>query len=78
MTGDACEGAPPASAGSVPAGPWLSVAEVADLLGVNPKLVRARLADGSLRYFRLGPKIIRIRLADVEKWLDTCTRNSEQ
>lgn len=39
---------------------WMTVVEVATLLGVSEKTVRARIADGTIPHWRLGPRTIRI------------------
>jgi excisionase family DNA binding protein len=37
-----------------------TIAQTAAYLNINEKTVRARLADGTLRGYRIGPKLIRI------------------
>lgn len=48
----------------------LSTAEVAELVGVSPYLIRQHLADGSLPSHYIGTRR-RIRRVDVEKWLES-------
>ncbi|MGW5075176.1 helix-turn-helix domain-containing protein [Rhodococcus sp. NPDC004095] len=43
----------------------MTVAEVANELGVSTKTVRRRISDGSLAATRVGPRILRIRRCDV-------------
>jgi len=37
-----------------------TIQQSAEFLGVTPKTIRNRLADGSLRGYRIGPRAIRI------------------
>lgn len=46
---------------------YLSIDAAADHLGVNPRTIRRRIADGSLPAYRIGPKILRIDPADVDR-----------
>ena len=43
---------------SIPSSP--SIQEAADFLGVNYSTVRRRIADGTLRAYRVGPRVIRV------------------
>lgn len=52
-----------------PAGPTLSVAQTAELLGVSRWLVQQAVRDGSLPHVRLGRRIL-IPRARVLAWLD--------
>ncbi len=52
-----------------PAGPRLSVAQTAELLGVSRWLVQQAVRDGSLPHVRLGRRIL-IPRARVLAWLD--------
>lgn len=44
----------------------ISVAEAAERLKVNPRTIRRRIADGTLRAYRLGPRQLRVDVADVD------------
>lgn len=46
--------------------PNLSIADVADYLGVTTRTVQSMIADGRLTAYRLGPRVVRLRLADVD------------
>ncbi len=46
---------------------WVSVAEAAELLGVHPDTVRARIASGEIPAYRSGPRLIRILAVDLEQ-----------
>jgi excisionase family DNA binding protein len=37
-----------------------SIQQSADFLGVNYSTVRRRIADGTLRAYRVGPRVIRV------------------
>ena len=41
----------------------------ADHLGVSPRTLRRRIADGSITGYRMGPRIIRVDLNEVEALL---------
>jgi len=45
----------------------VDIATAAPLLGVSTKFIRRRIADGSLKAYRLkGSKLIRIDVADLD------------
>jgi excisionase family DNA binding protein len=46
--------------------PNMSVADVAEYLGVTTRTVQMMLADGRLRAYRLGPRIVRLRRDEVD------------
>jgi excisionase family DNA binding protein len=46
---------------------YISIADGAALYGISERTIRRRIADGSLRSWRVGPKLIRIDLADLER-----------
>lgn len=47
--------------------PWISINQAAFELGLNPKTIRRRIADGTLRAVRmLGTNAIRIRRSDLD------------
>ncbi len=48
---------------------YITLQEAADILGVSTRTVRAMIADGRLRGYRLGPRVVRLRLAEVESAL---------
>jgi excisionase family DNA binding protein len=48
----------------------MTVAEVADYLGVSTRLAYSLVWSGDIPHARLGPKMIRIRKADVDRYLD--------
>ncbi len=43
-----------------------SLTQAANRTGVSPRTLRRRIADGSLRAYRLGPRIIRLDAAEVD------------
>jgi excisionase family DNA binding protein len=43
---------------------WLSLAEVADMLGVHPRTIRRRIKEGAIPGYKVGQQI-RIRRDDV-------------
>lgn len=43
-----------------------SVPAAADYLGVSPKTIRQRIADGTLTGYRFGPRVLRVDLNEVE------------
>lgn len=38
----------------------ISIAEFAARAGVNPKTIRRRISDGTIKAYRVGPRLIRI------------------
>jgi len=47
--------------------PAVGIAAAAELLGVSTKFIRRRIADGSLKAYRLrGSRLIRIDVADLD------------
>ena len=47
----------------------LSLQDAADRAGVNPKTIRRRIADGSLKGYRMGPRLIRVDLNELDALL---------
>ena len=45
---------------------YISVAEAAQRVGVNPQTIRRWIAKGYIDAVRVGPRIIRVREIDVE------------
>jgi excisionase family DNA binding protein len=45
----------------------ISMAEAAEILGVDVQTVRKRIRDGDLPAHRVGPRLIRIYADDLEK-----------
>ncbi len=54
----------------------LSVAEVAEIIGVSKKLIQQWIDEGLLPAFRLGPqtRVIRVREADLEAFIQSHIR----
>ncbi len=52
---------------STPRRSYESIAAAADRTGVSARTLRRRIADGSLRAYRLGPRIIRLDAAEVDR-----------
>ena len=46
---------------------WLSIREYAEVKGVNPKTVRAWIANGYLQAERVGPRLIRIPASELDR-----------
>ncbi len=44
-----------------------SITQAAERTGVSPRTLRRRIADGSLRAYRLGPRIIRLDATEVDQ-----------
>ena len=49
--------------------PWLTIRQAADIVGVCPKTIRRRIADGTITGYRMGPRIIRVNLDEVHERL---------
>lgn len=43
----------------------LSIAETCDVTGLSRDTIRRRIADGSLRGYKVGPRMIRVHADDV-------------
>lgn len=50
---------------------WLSIAEAADVIGVNPRTVRRYIKDGKLPVSRVSTQVVRIRRADIDTFLES-------
>lgn len=50
---------------------WLSIAEAAEHLGVNPRTVRRYMRMGRLEASRISNKVVRIRLADLDRFMES-------
>ena len=46
-------------------GPYIWIAESAELLGCTTRTIRKMIADGRLKAYRLGPKFVRLRHDEV-------------
>lgn len=46
-----------------------TIAEAAERIGVHPKTLRRRIAEGKLPAYRLGHQIVRLNPADVDALL---------
>ncbi len=44
----------------------LSIAQAAEHIGVNPRTIRRRIADGCLTGYRMGPRLIRVDLNELD------------
>lgn len=44
-----------------------SITQAAERTGVSPRTLRRRIADGSLRAYRLGPRILRLDSTEVDQ-----------
>lgn len=52
-----------------PARNLVTLADAAAAVGVNPKTIRRRIADGSLTAYRMGPRLIRVDQAELDSLL---------
>lgn len=48
--------------------PWMTIDEAADYLRVAPRTVRSYVADGRLRYYRVG-RSLRFLEKDLERFV---------
>lgn len=46
-----------------------TLAEAAQYLGVDPKTIRRRIADGTLTGYRIGPRLLKVSLDEVDAQL---------
>lgn len=47
----------------------VSIAMAAEYLGVNPRTIRRRIAEGVLTGYRMGPRLVRVDLGEVDAML---------
>ena len=47
----------------------ITIADAAETCNVSSRTIRRRVADGSIRGFRIGPRLLRVDRAEVEKLL---------
>lgn len=52
---------------------FLTVAEVAELLKLNPQTIRNWIDRGELRAVRVGERRVRVRQADLDRFLESGT-----
>lgn len=50
--------------------PMLSVAQVAERLGLSTNAVRDAIARGDIPASRLGGRVLRVRPEDLDRWID--------
>jgi excisionase family DNA binding protein len=48
----------------------MTIADVAEYLGLNLRTVRNMIADGWLRAYTLGPRVIRLRRSEIDAALE--------
>lgn len=46
-----------------------ALTDAADYAGVSTKTIRRRIADGSLRGYRMGPRLLRVDLNELDAML---------
>lgn len=49
---------------------FLSIAAVADRLGMNKNTVYKRISEGELTVYKMGPKTYRVKESEVEKFIE--------
>ena len=47
----------------------VSLAVAADFIAVNPKTIRRRISDGTIKAYRFGPRVLRVDLDEITKKL---------
>lgn len=50
--------------------PTLTLAEVAETLGISEQLLREKCLGGEIPYVKLGPRLYRIKPADVNAYIE--------
>jgi excisionase family DNA binding protein len=45
---------------------WASLDAAAEYIGVSPKTLRRRIADGEITGYRIGARLIRVDLAELD------------
>lgn len=53
---------------------YLSIREVAQLLGIHINTVRKLMADGDLKFIRVTDKVIRFKYETIMEYLDKKSR----
>ena len=48
---------------------FLTIEAAAGSIGVHPRTLRRRIAEGQLRAYRVGPRAIRVKAADLDAML---------
>jgi excisionase family DNA binding protein len=46
--------------------PYVTQAEAAEYLGLTDRTIRAMIADGRLKAYKLGPRVLRLRLDEID------------
>jgi excisionase family DNA binding protein len=47
-------------------GKYVTLAEAADYLGVTDRTIRAMVADGRLKAYKLGARVVRLRIDEID------------
>ncbi|MDQ1249557.1 MAG: hypothetical protein QG597_3932 [Actinomycetota bacterium] len=47
-------------------GTFITIAQAADYLGVNPATIRLMIADGRLKAYSLGHRVVRLRVSEID------------
>lgn len=49
---------------------FLSIEQVAQMLGCTRRFIETRIEDGELRVFRPSKRLVRIRRTEFERWVE--------
>ena len=49
---------------------YAPIGQAAERIGVSPRTIRRRIADGSITGYRFGPRVIRVDLDEIESLLE--------
>lgn len=60
----------PGSATTALPAPFLSLDEVAQMIGCTRRFLETRIADGELKVFRPSARMVRIRRNELERWIE--------
>jgi excisionase family DNA binding protein len=49
---------------------FLTLAEVAEMIGCTRRFLETRIQDGELKVFRPSSRIVRVRKSELERWIE--------
>lgn len=56
---------------------FLTLDEVASMIGCTRQFLETRIADGEIAVFRPSSRLIRIRRTELERWIESFTHGTK-
>jgi excisionase family DNA binding protein len=57
---------------------FLTLAEIAEMVGCTRRFLEMRIRDGELKVFRPSSRIVRVRKSEFERWIEQFSSGGER